>query len=268
MERKHGCAGCLTILAVVVAIALLTRSTDNSKNNPVPAPTPAPAPLDPHEQHEKRLAELKAERQSKADLLMISLGAEAKIRRDIMIVRDPDLRRLDPFPDPNEEQRLLADLDIMVKENAKSKAELDALDVEIAKEEALGAPSPTSDAKFLPPPAAQASPPLPQVVEHPTDTSQSPVPQQLPAITTSPPAPPAEASKPTSGALCNGPVEVRQNWEFTFRNLPGGQLKFTFDHDAWLPLIHREPDGTQTLIMRSLKPGIQTKCDIRWEVVQ
>jgi hypothetical protein len=68
--------------------------------------------------------------------------------------------------------------------------------------------------------------------------------------------------------LCNGPVEVQQNWEFTFRNLPGDRLKLTFDHDAWLPLIHREPDGTQTLIMRSIKPGIQTKCDIRWEIVQ
>jgi hypothetical protein len=126
-------------------------------------------------------------------------------------------------------------------------------------------PSPPQSA---PTPTAQASPPPPQVVEHSTDASQSPVPQQPPATTAIPPAPAAEESKPTSGVLCNGPVEVRQNWEFTFRNLPGGQLKFTFDHDAWLPLIHREPDGTQTVIMRSIKPGIQTKCDIRWEIAQ
>ena len=106
----------------------------------------------------------------------------------------------------------------------------------------------------------------PQAVEQPADTSQSAAPQ--PSIESSPPEAPAEAAKPTSGVLCNGPVEVRQNWEFTFRNLPGGQLKFTFDHDAWVPRIHRELDGTQTLIMRSIKPGIQTKCDIRWEIAQ
>jgi len=82
------------------------------------------------------------------------------------------------------------------------------------------------------------------------------------------PAPPAEASKPISGVLCNWPVEVPQNGEVKFRNLPNDRLKFTFDHDAWLPRIQREPDGTQTLIMRSIKPGVQTMCDIRWEVVQ
>ena len=119
------------------------------------------------------------------------------------------------------------------------------------------------------------NPPAPQAVKQPADTSQSPVAPQPSASVGAPapelvpaPAPPVETAKPTSGVLCNGPVEVRQNWEFTFRNLPGGQLRFTFDHDAWLPLIHREPDGTQTVIMRSIKPGIQTKCDIRWEVVQ
>ena len=106
-----------------------------------------------------------------------------------------------------------------------------------------------------------------QALGQPADTPQAIV--APPSNTESnPPAPPAEESKPTSGVLCNGPVEVRQNWEFTFRNLPGDRLKLTFDHDAWLPIINREPDGTQTVIMRSIKPGIQTKCDIRWEIVQ
>ena len=238
MERKHGCAGCLTVLAVVVVIGLLSRSPDKSKSNPAPAPSPAPTAVGPHEQHEKRLAELKLERrQSLADFLAIGLGYEARIRRDLAIVRDLTLRSADPFPDPNQEQRLLADLNAAIKDNAEKKAQLDALDAEIAKEEAAIEPSPPQSA---PAPAAQASPPPPQ----------------------------AEASKPTSGVLCNGPVEVRQNWEFTFRNLPSGQLKFTFDHDAWLPILSREPDGTQTLIMRSIKPGIQTKCDIQWEVVR
>jgi len=111
----------------------------------------------------------------------------------------------------------------------------------------------------------------PQGTERPVDISQSLVTPQAsasigaPAPESAAPAPPI---KPTSGVLCNGPVEVRQNGELAFKNLPGDRLKFTFDHDAWLPLIHREPDGTQTLIMRSIKSGIQTKCDIQWEVAQ
>jgi hypothetical protein len=124
-----------------------------------------------------------------------------------------------------------------------------------------------------PPSVPEPSTQTPQS-ERPVDTSQSIVTQQpsasigAPAPESGAPAPPAEVAKPTSGVLCNGPVEVRQNWEFVFRNLPGGQLRFTFDHDAWLPILSREPDGTQTLIMRSIKPGVQTMCDIRWEVVQ
>ena len=237
MERKHGCAGCLAILVAAAVIGLLIRSSDKSKNNPVPAPTPAPAAVDPHEQHEKRLAELKLERQSLADFLAIELGHEARIRRDLAIVRDPTLRSADPFPDPNQEQHLLTDLDAAVKDNTEKKAHLDVIDAEIVKEEAAIAAIPP---QIAPTPAAQSSPSTPQ----------------------------AEGAKPTSGVLCNGPVEVRQNWEFVFRNLPGDQLKLTFDHDAWLPILSREPDGTQTLIMRSIKPGIQTKCDIQWEVVR
>ena len=98
-------------------------------------------------------------------------------------------------------------------------------------------------------------------VARPEPPSAPPVPQPAPA-------PPVEASKPTSGVLCNWPVEIPHNGEVKFRNLPSDRLKFTFDHDAWLPRIQREPDGTQTLIMRSIKPGVQTMCDIRWEVVQ
>jgi TonB family protein len=88
---------------------------------------------------------------------------------------------------------------------------------------------------------------------------------EQPSSATSPTALPTSAANRTSGALCNGMVEVPQNGELVFNNLPGGRLKFTFDHDAWHPIIHRQPDGTQTLVMRSIKPGIQTKCDIRWE---
>jgi hypothetical protein len=81
------------------------------------------------------------------------------------------------------------------------------------------------------------------------------------------PAPPVEADKPTSGVLCNGPIQLPQNGELTFKNLPGDQLHFMFDHNAWQPTIRRQPDGTQTVIMRSIKPGIQTNCDMRWEKI-
>jgi hypothetical protein len=62
-------------------------------------------------------------------------------------------------------------------------------------------------------------------------------------------------------------VEVAQNGEVVFENLPGARLKFTFDRSAWQPTISRQRNGTQTLVMRSLKPGIQTTCDVRWEIV-
>ena len=73
--------------------------------------------------------------------------------------------------------------------------------------------------------------------------------------------------KPTSGVLCNGTIDVPQYGELVFKNLPGDRLKFTFDHDAWRPTVRRQPDGMQTLVMQSIRPGIQTKCDITWEAM-
>ena len=228
MERNQGCAaGCLTIIAAVVIVGLLDRSSDKPPITP-----PSATIIDPHRQREEHLTDLKAERQSKADLLMIHIGAEARIRRDLMIVRDPDLRKLDPFPNPNEERQLLDELNKIVKDNADSKAELDALDAEIAREE--GQQQPLS----------------------------------APVVPSEPQVPPTETTRPTSGVLCDGTVQVPQYGELVFKDLPGDRLRFKFDHDAWQPTIHRQPDGGQTLVMRSIKPGIQTKCDMRWELVQ
>jgi hypothetical protein len=81
------------------------------------------------------------------------------------------------------------------------------------------------------------------------------------------PRPAAKAANPTSGTL-HATVEVAQNGEVVFENLPGARLKFTFDHAAWKPTISHQPNGTQTLVMRSLKPGIQTSCDVQWEIIQ
>jgi hypothetical protein len=107
----------------------------------------------------------------------------------------------------------------------------------------------------VPEPSAQTL--TPQAIEQPADISKS---HAVPSAT-------VEADKPTSGVLCDGPIELSQYGELSFRNLPGGQLKFIYDHDAWQPTIYRELDGTQTLMMHSIKPGIQTKCDMRWEKI-
>jgi zinc-ribbon domain len=82
-----------------------------------------------------------------------------------------------------------------------------------------------------------------------------------------PPQPVRAATRQTSGVL-HAAVEVAQNGEVVFENLPGARLRFIFDHSLWQPTISRQPNGTQTLVMRSLKPGIQTTCDVRWEIVQ
>jgi hypothetical protein len=216
-----------------------------------PAQQPSPAqPVAMVSAHESRLAELRKKREGIDWQIAIELEMAKKL------VLDADDLSTQRFPDPGERQFLMDKMDQQHQRLAELEESKKAVDAEIAKEE--GAQQPNSE-------PTPASGPSSQATGQPADTSQSPVTPQ-PSITTV--QPPVNAASPTSGVLCNGPVEVQQNWEFTFRNLPGDRLKLTFDHDAWLPLIHREPDGTQTLIMRSIKPGIQTKCDIRWEIVQ
>lgn len=79
-------------------------------------------------------------------------------------------------------------------------------------------------------------------------------------------APPAGTQ--TSGVLCDGTVSVPQYGAMFFRNLPANRLSITFGQDAWQASIHLEPDGTQTLAMRSLKAGIQIECHMRWEIAK
>jgi hypothetical protein len=122
-------------------------------------------------------------------------------------------------------------------------------------------PNPDVAQKDVPPPEApkQPAPPKPQPEQtRPAVTAPkaNPVPEQ-----------PVRAARQTSGVL-HASVEVAQNGEVVFENLPGARLKFTFDHSAWQPTISHQPNGTQTLVMRSLKRGIQTTCDVSWEIVQ
>ncbi len=150
-------------------------------------------------------------------------------------------------------------------------------------------PTPTPTSTFVPAPTpnpeTEVIPPNPDQAQKdtaptPTAVPRQPVPrpaQTRPAVT----APPSQQSPPptdpdpvqpraarqTSGVL-HASVEVAQNGEVVFENLPGGRLKFTFDHSAWQPTISRQANGTQTLVMRSLKAGIQRTCDVRWEIIQ
>jgi hypothetical protein len=243
---------CIWICVAVLVLHSMRQTTPRSEQPAQPERQPAqPAqPVVAVSAHEARLAELRRKRES----LGVSTAIDIELGRNL--ARDAMKLSMEPFPDPDERQFLIDKMEEQRRRAAESLEQLNRVNAEIAKEE--GQQQPSSEPTASEPPS--------QAATKPPDTSQPVVP---PSTTeSSPSAPPAEASKPTSGVLCNGPVEVQQNWEFTFRNLPGGQLKFTFDHDAWLPLIHREPDGTQTVIMRSIKPGIQTKCDIRWEIAQ
>jgi hypothetical protein len=77
-----------------------------------------------------------------------------------------------------------------------------------------------------------------------------------------------ESVTPTSGVLCDGAIRIEQNGLLVFRDLPGNQLLLSFDRGAWQPSIRMQPDGRQTLTMRSTKPGIQTECHIGWEIAR
>jgi hypothetical protein len=131
------------------------------------------------------------------------------------------------------------------------------------------APTPNPTSEDIPPNPDQAKKDAapttpPQAPSQPTQTR--PQPAQTPQSNTAPPQP-ARAARQTSGVL-HAAVEVAQNGEVVFENLPGARLRFTFDHSLWQPTISHEANGTQTLVMRSLKPGIQRVCDVRWEIVQ
>src|ERR1035437_4611899 len=122
------------------------------------------------------------------------------------------------------------------------------------------APPPNPD--FAPKDKAPAQPKAQPVRSRPADSAPPPS-QPAPSA----PRPAVKAASPTTGTL-HAAVEVQQNGEVVFENLPAGRLRFTYDHTAWQPTIHRQANGTQTLVMRSLKAGIQRTCDVQWEIVQ
>jgi hypothetical protein len=140
----------------------------------------------------------------------------------------------------------------------------------------VAAPAPSTTPEVIPPnpdfAQPEVIPPNPDFAKKDAAPAQPAAPKSQPAPTkpataSAAPAPRlAKVTNPTSGNL-HATVEVAQNGEVVFENLPGARLKFTFDHAAWKPTISHQANGTQTLVMRSLKPGIQTTCDVSWEIV-
>lgn len=136
-----------------------------------------------------------------------------------------------------------------------------------------------SVAASTPPVATAAAPPAnirparparPRVSPDPEPTGTTGLPATAP-VTPEPsplPAPPHAPTHPTAGILHYTGPPVPQNGEVVFDNLPAARLRFTFDRGAWQPVISRKPDGTQRLTLRSLKPGLQTHCDVAWEIVR
>jgi hypothetical protein len=120
-----------------------------------------------------------------------------------------------------------------------------------------------------PSPASSSAPSrVPEVTPGPIEPSETP--QAAPAPVAPAPIPiprsaPAFLS-PTAGVL-HAIVEV-EHGDAVFDNLPAAQLKFTFDHDAWQATIRKQPNGTKTLVMHSLKPGSRITCDVRWEIMR
>lgn len=71
---------------------------------------------------------------------------------------------------------------------------------------------------------------------------------------------------PRAGDLHYAGPPVHFGGVIVFQHLPAGRLRFIFDHQAWQPLISREPDRSQTLTLRSLRQFDQMECDVHWEL--
>ena len=120
----------------------------------------------------------------------------------------------------------------------------------------------------LPPPPAPAGGVLRQPTANP-DIASKPVAPVRPVVP--PPEPVASPVPPPSagaGMLRYSGPPVPPGGTVVFAGLPGAMLRFRFDHSLWQPRISHQPDGTQTLTLRSLTQGEQTQCEVQWEVAQ
>jgi len=61
---------------------------------------------------------------------------------------------------------------------------------------------------------------------------------------------------------------VPQNGEIVFTGLPPGNLKLSFDANAWRSRLAPSADGRQRLILTSKKQGMQKSAEISWTLTQ
>jgi len=286
MEQKHGCAaGCLTILAAVAVIGLLDRSPKKSDKETIPTPAIQPSqpaqPVSPTIPRRVLTPSEVAQRQRGLDIIenitdllnASSFAKRAEIYCRFYVDQAPSLPILGVHSEKDVEQ-VYAEL--KQSEPATREGELRRQYQLRALEERMAAFEQnvdvcegmvTNGALTIPEPD-ELRQKLAETQEHMAEFDRD--------ITSGPPQvqdfqPPAQhgpdgAAKPTSGTLCNGPVQVPQNGDLVFKDLPSGALQITFDHDAWQPRFYQQSDGLQTLAMRSIKPGIQTDCYMYWRI--
>ena len=135
------------------------------------------------------------------------------------------------------------------------------------------APNPESEVMQRPSPSEPGNPSSPPVTVTTggppiTNPISNPTPDTGSGVVSTPSNHQNQPPPPTNGMLHYSGPPVHFGETVTFTGLPGGMLRFTFDHSAWQPLISRQPDGTQTLTLRSLMQDVQTQCDVAWVIVQ
>lgn len=122
----------------------------------------------------------------------------------------------------------------------------------------------TSATRTLHPVKMQAPAPQPVPAPHPI----SKLPSNIVNAPTPAFAPVTPTTSPRKGVLHYAGPPVPFGGTVVFNNLPKDRLRFNFDRGAWQPLIHKNPDGTQTLTLHSIKHEVQTSCDVGWEIAQ
>jgi len=110
------------------------------------------------------------------------------------------------------------------------------------------APSTASLAHLQPPSASVAHPHNEAVATAPSPIVNTPAPH-------------------SSGTLHYSGPPVPYGGVIVFSNLRGGRLRFVYDRSSWQALISRQPDGSQTLTLRSLQHADQSRCDVQWEAL-
>jgi hypothetical protein len=75
-------------------------------------------------------------------------------------------------------------------------------------------------------------------------------------------------SGPRSGTLeCRTGVEIPQNGEYVFTDLPPGRLQLDYDAKVWDSRLSPGAGNSQRLILTNKRPGMQKRCVVRWTIV-